>query len=210
MWFFFKANIQAENTTISPLTSQRYTLISKNNSRHSDSRSASSCSSESPQQQTYPPCLSHFHLCLSSRDCAQTLSWNLSERSFNGDKTSVSKQLTVVSLSLSVAALCFLRLHILASRLLSRSPSWRVGFILRRGCALWRHLLLCVCVRGCVSGFMCLCRMKCRLPPLYASLEQTHLHSRRGWLLCKRRRHRGSPEWIRSGLSLFHFTAQVL
>lgn len=70
---------------------------------------------------------------------------------------------------------------------------WRVGFIHRRGCVLWRQRCF-VCVRGCMSGFMCLCRMKCRLPPLYASLEQTHLHSQRGWLLCKRRRRRGSPE----------------
>lgn len=40
--------------------------------------------------------------------------------------------------------------------------------------------------------------------PFYASHTQTHLHSQRGWLLCKKWRRRGSPEWIGSGLSLFY------
>lgn len=97
--------------------------------------------------------------------------------------------------------------------LLSCSPSWCVGFIHWRGCVLWwQHRSMCVwvLVRGCVSVDMCMCRMKCRLPPIYASHKQTHLHSQRGWLLCKNWRRRGSPEWIRSGLSLLHFTEWVL
>lgn len=70
------------------------------------------------------------------------------------------------------------------------------------------HVCMSACAWLCVD--MCMCRMKCRLPPIYASHKQTHLHSQRGWLLCKNWRRRGSPEWIRSGLSLLHFTEWVL
>lgn len=68
-----------------------------------------------------------------------------------------------------------------------------------------------VLVRGWVSVDMCMCRLTCRLPPIYASHTQTHLlRWRRRWLLCKNWRCRGSPEWIRSGLSLLHFAEWVL
>lgn len=51
--------------------------------------------------------LAHFQLCSSSRDGVQALWWSLSERSFNGDKTSASQQLTgLLSLSLSLAVRC--------------------------------------------------------------------------------------------------------
>lgn len=61
------------------------------------------------------------------------------------------------SLSLSpFAALCFLRLHILASRSLSCSPSWRAGFIHQRGYVLWRQrCFVCVCVVVC--QVLCAC-----------------------------------------------------
>lgn len=79
----------------------------------------------------------------------------------------------------------------------------------------WRALvtalrLLYECVCGCVSVDMCMCRMQVSSPS-YASHMQTHLHSQRGWLLCKNQRRCGSPEWIISGLFLFSlFTEWVL
>ena len=59
---------------------------------------------------------------------------------------------------------------------------------------------VCVCmgVSGCVSVDMCMCRMKCRLPPMRHTRRHTCTH-KRGWLLCKNWRRRGSHEWIRSG-----------
>lgn len=94
---------------------------------------------------------------------------------------------------LSAALPCFL--HLSPSSHLDVSPALLLSELVRgvytsAGLRTWvtasLHVCMGACVCGCVSVDMCMCRMKCRLPPIYASHKQTHLHSRRGWLLCKK------------------------
>lgn len=94
---------------------------------------------------------------------------------------------------LSAALPCFL--HLFPSSHLDVSPALLLSELVRgvytsTGLRTWvtapLHVCMGACVCGCVSVDMCMCRMKCRLPPIYASHKQTHLRSRRGWLLCKK------------------------
>ena len=103
--------------------------------------------------------------------------------------------------SLSLALSVCLHLHFLTSLLFSCSASCCVGFIHRRGLCALVTASLHVCVSGCVSVDMCMCRMKCRLTPM----RHTRRHTHRGGGCCVRRR-RGSPAWIWSGFSLFYIS----
>lgn len=140
-------------------------------------------------------CLTHLQLCSCCPQpelCSGALLKPFSQTHLMKTNTSVKTSCTpfsplILPPSLSLAFSVCLHLHILTFRLLSRSPSWCVGFIHWRGCVPWwqhRSMCVCVCVSGCVSVDMCMCRMKCRLPPMRHTRRHTCTH--RGGGCCVR------------------------
>lgn len=110
------------------------------------------------QQQTYPSPLAHVQLCSSSRDGVQALWWSLSERSFNGDKTSVSQQLTgFLSLSRRSLPCAF---SVFTSWRLARSPARRAGvrgLYISGATYCGDSAASCVCVCVVVCQVLCAC-----------------------------------------------------